>query len=155
MTPSRNISDSGVNVKVTAQKLSSYFLNFLIVLGQVSIFPTSADAQNQSGDYFREKLPVYPSEPEYVVSEWRVITSSGLNCRSNPGTKFGVVKVLAFGEPFQVKTSAGSYQHNNPTQLDSRGLPWFMVTDTSGASTGKVECFIRANSRYIEPFILQ
>ncbi len=144
---------SGVNVKVTAQKLGLCLLIFFIVLGQVFVFPNSAYAQNQSGDYFRETLPVYPSEPDYVISEWRVITSSGLNCRSNAGTEFDIVKVLTFGEPFQVKTSEGRDQHNNPTKLDSRGLPWFMVTDSSRSSRGKVKCFVRANNRYIEPVI--
>jgi hypothetical protein len=140
---------------VTAQKIRLYLLFFFLVLGQVLIFPTSSFAQNKSGDYFRETLPVYPSQPDYVISEWRVITSSGLNCRSSAGTEFDVVKVLTVGEPFQVKTSEGRHQHNNPTKLDSRGLPWFMVTDSSRSSIGKVECFVRANSRYIEPVITE
>jgi hypothetical protein len=138
---------SGANVKVTAQKLRLCLLVFFLVLGQVLIFPTSAYAQNQSGDYFKGTLPVYPSQPDYVVGQWRVITPSGLNCRSNAGTEFNVVKALIFGQTFLVKTSEGREQHNNPTKLDSRGLPWFMVI----ASRNKVECFVRANSRYIEP----
>ena len=132
----------------SAQKFRLSLLFLFLVLGQVLTFSNSAYAQNQSGDYFRGTLPVYPSQPDYVVGGWRVITPSGLNCRSNAGTEFNVVKALIFGKPFQVKTSEGRDQHNNPTKLDSRGLPWFMVI---GPSRGKVECFVRANSRYIEP----
>jgi hypothetical protein len=149
----------GAIVAVSAQKIRLLplflFLVLVLILGQVLIFPNSAYAQNQSGNYFRETLPVYPSQPDYVISQWRVITSSGLNCRSNAGTDFDVVKVLTSGETFQVKTSEGRDQHNNPTKLDSRGLPWFMVTDSSRSSRGKVECFVRANSRYIEPIITE
>lgn len=135
---------------MTMQKFKLYRLFFFLLLGQVLISPTSAYAQNQNGDYFRGTLPVYPSQPDYVISGWRVITSSGLNCRSNAGTEFGVVKVLAFGEPLQVQTSKGRDQHNDPTELDGRGLPWLKVAESS---QGVVKCFVRANSRYIEPVI--
>ncbi|WP_206756138.1 hypothetical protein, partial [Trichocoleus sp. FACHB-591] len=140
----------GDNMKVNAQTFRLYLLLFFLVLGQVILSPASAYAQNQSGDYFQGKLPHYPSEREYVISEWRVITSSGLNCRSDAGTQFRVVKTLAFRSPFNVQTGEGRDQHNNPTKLDSRGLPWFKVAKSS---QGAVQCFVRANSRYIEPVI--
>lgn len=135
---------------MTAQKFGLYLLCFLLVLGVVLIPPASAYAQNKNGDYFRGTLPVYPSQPDYVISVWRVMTSSGLNCRSDAGTEFGVVKVLKSGESFQVQTSEGRNQHNNPTELDSRGLPWFRV---ARSSQGVVECLVGANSRYITPVI--
>jgi hypothetical protein len=138
---------------VSTQKICFCLLLFFLALGQILVFPASSFAQNSSGDYFKEMLPVYPSDPNYVVSEWRVITASGLNCRSDAGKEFDVVKVLTPSEPFQVKTSEGRNQHNDPTKLDSRGLPWFMVTDPSRAARGKIECFVRANSRYIEPVV--
>lgn len=133
---------------MTVQKFGLYLLCFLLVLGGFLILPASAYAQNQRGDYFREELPVYPFQPDYVISEWRVITPSGLNCRSDAGVKFGVTKVLTFEKTFQVQTSEGRDQHNNPTKLDSQGLPWFKVAKSS---QGVVECFVRANSRYIAP----
>jgi hypothetical protein len=140
---------------VIVRNIRLYILLFSLVLGYVLMFPASTYAQNQSGDYFQGTLPVYPFQPDYVISTWRVITSSGLKCRSGSGTEFSVVKVLTVRETFQVKTSEGRDQHNNPTKLDNRGLPWFMVTDSSSSSRGeeKVKCFVRANSRYIEPVI--
>ena len=140
----------GENAKVTAQKFKLGLLFFFLVPVQVLKPSNNIYAQNQNGDYFKGTLPAYPFQQDYVVSEWRVITSSGLNCRSKAGTEFGVVKVLTFREPFQVQTSKGRDQHNNPTELDGRGLPWFKVAKSS---QGVVKCFVRANSRYIEPII--
>ena len=122
----------------------------LFTLGQFLLLPTEAYAQDQNGDYFRETLPVYPSQPDYVISEWQVTTPSGLNCRSDAGTEFSVVKVFGSGEPFNVQTSEGRDQHNNPTKLDSQGLPWFKVAESS---QGIIECFVRASNRYIQPIL--
>ena len=138
---------------MTAQKFGLYLLCFFLILGNFLISPASAYAQNQNGDYFKGKIPVYPSQPDYVISTWRVITSNGLNCRTDAGIEFGVTKTLPSGKSFQVQVSVGREQHNNPTKLDSRGLPWFKVVSSSRSSQGVIECFVRANSRYIEPVI--
>ncbi|MBE9030156.1 hypothetical protein IQ266_10485 [filamentous cyanobacterium LEGE 11480] len=45
-----------------------------------------------------------------------------------------------------MQTSEGRNQHNDPTELDSSGNPWFKLTPRKG-----VVCFVRANSKYIRP----
>lgn len=119
---------------MTAQKIGLYLLCFFLILGNFFMSPASAYAHNQTGDYFIGKLPVYPSQPYYVIRTWRVITSNCLNCRTDAGIEFGIIKTLPSGKSFQVQVSEGREQHNNPTKLDSRGLPWFKVVSSSGSS---------------------
>lgn len=108
----------------------------------VLTLPTIALAQDNSGNYYQRYLP---TEGDYVISTWYVVTPSGLNCRTKAGTEFEVVKQFAQGERFEVSTSEGRDQHNNPVELDKSGLPWFRLTKDSGA------CRVRASNRYIAP----
>jgi hypothetical protein len=50
---------------------------------------------------------------------------------------------LRDGKAFTVRTFSDRVQHNNPTRLDRRGLPWFYLTEASGS------CFVRAHRRYL------
>ncbi len=118
------------------------YLVALVFAFLVLTVPTIALAQDNNGDYYQRVLP---SEGDYVISTWRVVTPSGLNCRSKAGTEFKVVKRFAQGERFSVSTSEGRDQHNNPVELDKRGLPWFRLTKRSG------DCRVRASSRLIAP----
>lgn len=131
----------------TIARIIELHLLGLLALVQFLLFPTRAYAQDQNGDYFSGTLPVDSLQPDYVINRWQVTTPSGLNCRRDAGTEFSIVEVLTSGELFQVQTSEGRDQHNNPTKLDSRGLPWFKVT----GSQNEIKCFVRANKRYIEP----
>ncbi|MGI0487130.1 SH3 domain-containing protein [Pantanalinema rosaneae CENA516] len=118
-----------------------YLFAFILVLF-VLTDPTITFAQNSNGNYYQGHLP---AEGDYVISTWRVVATSGLNCRSKAGTEFNVVKRFAQGDRFSVSTSEGRDQHNNPVELDKQGLPWFRLTEKSGG------CRVRATSQYIAP----
>ena len=110
--------------------------------------PEIVVAQDSNGDYYKETLP-YEDGGNYVVGRWRVIATSGLNCRSGAGTEFAIVKTFEMGDLVYPKTSEGRDQHNNPTELDKRRLPWFRLR--SPRRNDSENCLIRANSRYISP----
>ena len=121
---------------------------FVLVAALFVLPPNSAFAQNSNGDYYKENLP-YEDGGTYVVGKWRVIATSGLNCRSGAGTEFAIVKTFEMGDLVYPKTSEGRDQHNNPTELDKRRLPWFRLR--SPRRNDSENCLIRANSRYISP----
>jgi hypothetical protein len=121
---------------------------FILVVALFVLPPNIASAQNSNGDYYKENLP-YEDGGSYVVGKWRVIAPSGLNCRAGAGTEFTIVKTFKMDDVIYPKTSEGREQHNNPTELDKRGLPWLRLT--SPRRSDAENCLIRANSRYISP----
>ena len=126
---------------------------FVLVASLFVVLPTNAFAQDSNGNYYKEYLP-YEDGGNYVVGTWHVIAPSGLNCRSGAGTEFEVVTTFGMGDKIHPKTSEGRDQHNNPTELDKQGLPWFRIIRDDGKrrSTKNIEtCLVRANSRYITP----
>lgn len=130
-----------------------YILTLILVISFVIALPSIVFAQDSNGNYYKGTLP---SEGEYVISTWRVITPGGLNCRSGAGTEFEIVKRFSLGDNFTVEISEGRHTHNNPTELDKQGLPWFRLAkdvERFGPPKASKNCLIRANSRYIAPVI--
>lgn len=125
-----------------------YILTFILVISFAIALPEIVVAQDSSGNYYKGTLP-YEDGGNYVVGRWRVIAPSGLNCRSGAGTEFAIVKTFRMGDLISPKTSEGRDQHNDPTELDKRGLPWFRLR--SPRRNDSENCLIRANSRYISP----
>jgi hypothetical protein len=126
-----------------------YILIFILIISMIIASPEIVVAQDSNGNYYKETLP-YEDGGSYVVGKWRVITPSGLNCRSGAGTEFAIVKTFKMNDVVYPKTSEGREQHNNPTELDKRGLPWFRL-QTPRRDEPENYCLIRANSRYIAP----
>ena len=125
-----------------------------ILLGLELCISNVAFAQNQDGDYYYGTLPLLP-DGTYLAAEWQVITPSGLNCRSGPGTQYDIVKVLRKGETFKIPTTEGRNANVDPTKLDDHDLPWFRVegAQVQRGRPGEVVCLVRASSKYIEPTI--
>lgn len=122
---------------------------FVLIASLLVTLPTNAFAQDSNGNYYKGTLP-YEDGGTYVVGKWRVIAPSGLNCRIGAGTEFAIVKTFEMGDLIYPKTSEGRDQHNDPTELDKQGLPWFRLTEPTRKKDLE-NCLIRANSRYIAP----
>ena len=125
-----------------------YILTFILIISMIIASPEIVVAQDSNGNYYKGTLP-YEDGGDYVVGKWRVIAPSGLNCRIGAGTEFAIVKTFEMGDLIYPKTSEGRDQHNDPTELDKGGLPWFRLK--SPRRNDSENCLIRANSRYIAP----
>jgi hypothetical protein len=125
-----------------------YILTFILIISLIIASPEIVVAQDSNGNYYKGTLP-HEDGGSYVVGKWRVIAPSGLNCRVGAGNEFAIVKTFQMGDLVYPKTSEGRDQHNDPTELDKRGLPWFRLRNLRRDDAEN--CLIRANSRYISP----
>jgi uncharacterized protein YgiM (DUF1202 family) len=74
---------------------------------------------------------------------WR-IKSNQLNCRSQPGTNYPIVRSLAKGNVIDVVGKPRTYQ-------DQQGKVWLHVAKEGSLEDTKIRCFVRANTQFIQP----
>lgn len=136
------------------------FVPALMIMTSICSFSTLALAQrdrepipDRNGDYNSiQRISANGEEIQGVAGEhrsWRVI-SQGLNCRNGPGVNHPISRQFAQEDLFQAASfGRGGSDEVIVIQRDSAGKPWLRVEIKEG------QCFVRANSRYIEPNTLE
>jgi len=122
-----------------------------IAIAQPARLPASLpDSQR---DYYRNEVPrravpLPGGWPERLSagSLWQVV-SVGLNCRRSPGAGYSIVRQFSQGDRLEVEVGRGGSDEVLQNAVDRNGKPWMPVR---GASSSDI-CYVRANSRYIQP----
>lgn len=121
----------------------------MLLLGSL---PFSAQAQvpvDAQGNYYRNVTSVQAennSSKGSAGSLW-LVRVDGLNCRRSASIDSPVVRVYAADSLLEVEVYRGGSDEVLVNVLDQNGRPWMPVR---GRSVEDV-CFVRANSRYIQP----
>lgn len=132
----------------------------LLAVATVAALPVAAFAQrtqdpvpDRNGDYNSiQRLTangkvINGSKGEH--RSWRVV-STNLNCRSTPGVNNPIVRRFTKEQLIEAASfGRGGADEVIVIQRDAKGKPWMRVNLKPG------QCFVRANSRYIEPNSLE
>lgn len=120
-----------------------------ITLAQLDLNPSS----DRNGDYnsIQRKNPdgtiINGTRGEH--RSWRIVATS-LNCRSNPGINNRIIRRFAKDQLIQsASIGRGGADEVIVVQRDTNGKPWMRVNLDPG------QCFVRANSQFIEPNSLE
>jgi len=129
----------------------------LLVVLPVSYLPTSLQAQtipeiipDRYGNYYSNASNVQAEVTNSQLaagSLWRVAVDA-LNCRRSANINSDVVRTYLSGELLEVEVYRGGSDEVLVNRLDKNGKPWMPVR---GRNIEDV-CYVRANSRYIQPF---
>jgi hypothetical protein len=117
------------------------------------VLPALAQAQpataDQQGNYFRNETPVQaPRRYSKLAagSLWEVVVSE-LNCRSSPSFDGYVKRLYLLGDLLEVEVYRGGSDEVSINPTDLNGRPWMPVRGVNREDV----CYVRANSRYIQP----
>jgi hypothetical protein len=131
-----------------------------VVLMPTSVLPESVQAQiiagivpDRDGNYYSNESSVQAKVTNSRLaagSLWRVAVDA-LNCRRSANISSNVVRTYLIGELLEVEVYRGGSDEVLVNRLDPRGKPWMPVR---GKNTEDV-CYVRANSRYIQPFTVR
>ena len=136
------------------------FVASMVMITSIFSMATIALAQrdrepipDRNGDYNSiQRISANGEEIQGVAGEhrsWRVVTE-GLNCRNGPGINHRINRQFAQEDLFQAASfGRGGSDEVIVIQRDNAGKPWLRVAVNGG------QCFVRANSRYIEPNSLE
>ena len=136
----------------------------LLVALPVSYLPTSLQAQtipeitpDRYGNYYSNESNVQSNESNVQAkvtnsqlaagSLWRV-AADALNCRRSASITSNIVRTYLIGELLEVEVYRGGSDEVLINPLDKNGKPWMPVR---GKNIEDI-CYVRANSRYIQPF---
>ncbi len=102
------------------------------------------------GNYFSNETPVQGTVPSPRMggSLWQVVASE-LNCRSNMGMQSAIVRQFKPGEVLQADVGRGGADEVRLNAKDATGKPWLRVRSQGGQD---LNCYVRANRRYIQPY---
>ena len=117
----------------------------------ISVLPLAAQAQttDQQGNYYSNETPIKSAYSRAAGSLWRVIVANGLNCRRSASLQSPIVRTYLTGTLLEVEVYRGGSDEVLVNPLDENGRPWMPVR---GKNIEDV-CYVRANSRYIQPVI--
>ena len=128
-----------------------------ISLLPVLVLPASVQAQtipeiisDSQGNYYSNESNVQAEVTNSKIaagSLWRVAVTA-LNCRRSASITSNIVRTYLSGELLQVEVYRGGSDEVLVNPLDKNGKPWMPVR---GKNTEDV-CYVRANSRFIQPF---
>lgn len=122
----------------------------MLLLG---VLPAAVQAQAQAdlqGNYFRNETMVKAASRDSKLSAgslW-LVRVDGLNCRRSASLSSDVVRTYASGSLLEVEVYRGGSDEVLINPIDRNGRPWMPVRGTRSEDV----CFVRANSRYIQPF---
>lgn len=122
----------------------------MLLLG---VLPAAVQAQAQAdlqGNYFRNETMVKATSRDSKLSAgslW-LVRVDGLNCRRAANINSPIVRIYDVGAVLEVEVYRGGSDEVLVNALDRNGKPWMPVR---GKNVEGV-CFVRANSRYIQPF---
>lgn len=118
------------------------YSTMLLALSPVVVQAQTTDSQ---GNYFNNEVP-----SKYASgSLWRVVVPDGLNCRRSASLQSAIVRSYLINSVLEVEIYRGGSDEVLINPLDEKGKPWMPVR---GKDFDNV-CFVRANSRYIQPVI--
>jgi hypothetical protein len=136
-----------------------YSMLLLVVL-PASVSPildfSSVEAQSppeirpdRLGNYYSNESTVKAeiTNSKAAGSLWRVAVDT-LNCRRSASINSDVIRTYLIGELLEVEVYRGGSDEVLVNRLDPKGKPWMPVR---GKNTEDV-CYVRANSRFIQPF---
>lgn len=122
----------------------------MLLLG---VLPAAVQAETQAdlqGNYFRNETMVQAASRNSKLSAgslW-LVRVDGLNCRRLANIDSQIVRIYDAGDVLEVEVYRGGSDEVLVNSLDRDGNPWMPVR---GKNVEDV-CFVRANSRYIQPF---
>ena len=117
----------------------------------IAVLPVAVQAQktDQQGNYYSNEAPVQAARSRYATgSLWQVVVD-GLNCRQSASLQSPVVRTYLIDALLEVEVYRGGSDEVLVNPLDENGRPWMPVR---GKNIEDV-CYVRANSRYIQPAI--
>jgi hypothetical protein len=114
-------------------------------LAQVPVLPQP----DRNGDYAKNEALIQAKKPfNSPGSLWQVV-SARLNCRRSAGMNYGIVRQFKRGYLLQANIGRGGSDEVLINATDQQGKPWMPVRSAAGENYG---CYVRANSRYIQPY---
>ena len=128
-------------------------LTYSMLLFAVWPATVQAQASDSKGNYYRNETTVQaPSKNSKPLagSLWRVVVEE-LNCRQNTGLDSLVSRTYPADALLEAEVYRGGSDEVLINPLDKNDNPWMPVR---GAKSEDV-CFVRANSRYIQPVIFR
>lgn len=136
-------------------------LGFLVLSSSVTTVTFAQNAPrnspDRSGDYYSNEAPEKGTarSPLSAGSLWSVVTPK-LNCRNAPGTSSQIIKVFSRGDIIQAEVGRGGADEVLINSRDNKGKPWMKVRGGKVFnSSSSLNCYVRANSLYIEPHYQQ
>lgn len=125
----------------------------MLVLASGIAAATLAQALPQpspSGDFYSNDAPIkgVAQRPLAAGSLWRV-SSLKLSCHQAPGANQPIVRQFRQGDVLQVEVYRGGSDEVLLNSKDANGKPWMPVRGQNFSD----RCFVRANSRYIQPVV--
>jgi hypothetical protein len=134
------------------QRLTVLSLTILAVTGTPSVLaqPLAIPQPDRNGNYLRNDTPFTGTAPSPLMrgSLWQVV-SSGLNCRSGFGLRYGVTRQFNRGALLQAEVGRGGSDEVLVNPKDEKGQPWMPARSPQGQN---YNCYVRANHRYIQPY---
>ncbi len=115
---------------------------------------TPINSADRFGDYYSNNAPVRGTAPSGLMpgSLWRVVAQN-LNCRSRPAPSSRIIKVFTQGDVIQAEVGRGGSGRVFINSGDSSGKPWMWVRGGQVfKNSSSLKCYVRANSRYINPY---
>ncbi len=117
----------------------------------ISLLPTLAFARtnnflfpqpNRQGDYtsILSGNSNIRKSPHLV---WKIV-STKLNCRTQSGGNYRVVRLLSQGDNINIVGQPRIHR-------DKQGKPWLYVAKEGSSEDVKIRCFVRANNQFIQP----
>ncbi len=120
------------------------------------MFPNALQAQaiaDSKGNYYRNETDVQaPSRFSKLSSGslWRVVVDE-LNCRQDKSIFSPVIRTYLANALLEVEVYRGGSDEVNVNPLDLNGKPWMPVRGKDSEDV----CYVRANSRFIQPATLK
>jgi uncharacterized protein YgiM (DUF1202 family) len=111
-----------------------------LAIGQTTSF--KYPQPNQQGDY-TSILSKFPNGETTQHLVWKVV-SSELNCRTQAGSNYRIVRSLSKDDNIDIVEKPKVYR-------DNQGKPWLYVAKEGSAEDTKNRCFVRANAQFIQP----
>ncbi|HLP91395.1 MAG TPA: hypothetical protein VK184_22785 [Nostocaceae cyanobacterium] len=116
------------------------YLTLALITASISTVSSVVLAQsgmpraNRQGDYY-----------DYNSRYWIVIDTTGLNCRSGPGSNYRIVQKFDNNDKLLAPTQSGEPL----IRRDRRGKPWLAVSPNGYQY--ETSCYVRANQSFIRP----
>ncbi|OIP78118.1 MAG: hypothetical protein AUK48_02325 [Oscillatoriales cyanobacterium CG2_30_44_21] len=116
---------------------------------QIGSYGATLIAQDAEFDYYRNETEIKANRKSRygTGSLWRVKVDQ-LNCRQEPSLDSPIKQTYANNTVLEVQIYRGGSDEVLENLRDRLGKPWMPVRDRDSSQS---QCYVRANSRYIQP----
>ncbi|MFO0211190.1 MAG: hypothetical protein ACK53E_10525 [Pseudanabaena sp.] len=121
----------------------------MLLLSSLPFFAHAQVPVDAQGNYYRNETSVQAENNSSKLSPgslW-LVRVDGLNCRQLASIDSPIVRVYAADSLLEVEMYRGGSDEVLVNPLDYNGKPWMPVRGIRSEDV----CFVRANSRYIQP----